>query len=89
MGLVLQMSGTQQQLIMKSTLALVKLDLSPGSGAAGVNSTPVKEQSGQRPLRPQGPAHLDGCVPLSHQVAGHKYGVDKVGESLVLVLESP
>ncbi|XP_051529724.1 inositol polyphosphate multikinase-like isoform X1 [Myxocyprinus asiaticus] len=24
-------------------------------------------------------AHLNGCVPLSHQVAGHKYGVDKVG----------
>ncbi|XP_051959408.1 inositol polyphosphate multikinase-like [Xyrauchen texanus] len=23
--------------------------------------------------------HLNGCVPLSHQVAGHKYGVDKVG----------
>ncbi|XP_028651243.1 inositol polyphosphate multikinase [Erpetoichthys calabaricus] len=22
---------------------------------------------------------LNGCVPLSHQVAGHKYGVDKVG----------
>lgn len=25
-------------------------------------------------------AHLNGCVPLSHQVAGHKYGVDKVGQ---------
>ncbi|XP_056325558.1 inositol polyphosphate multikinase [Danio aesculapii] len=24
-------------------------------------------------------SHLNGCVPLSHQVAGHKYGVDKVG----------
>ncbi|MGH0161547.1 UNVERIFIED_CONTAM: hypothetical protein FKN15_072300, partial [Acipenser sinensis] len=23
--------------------------------------------------------HLNGCVPLSHQVAGHKYGIDKVG----------
>uniref|UniRef100_A0A8C9SZ05 Kinase n=1 Tax=Scleropages formosus TaxID=113540 RepID=A0A8C9SZ05_SCLFO len=23
--------------------------------------------------------HLNGCVPLSHQVAGHKFGVDKVG----------
>ncbi|KAL4640099.1 inositol polyphosphate multikinase [Arapaima gigas] len=23
--------------------------------------------------------YLNGCVPLSHQVAGHKYGVDKVG----------
>ncbi|KAK7919524.1 hypothetical protein WMY93_010808 [Mugilogobius chulae] len=26
-----------------------------------------------------GAGHLNGCVPLSHQVAGHKYGVDKVG----------
>ncbi|TRY59237.1 hypothetical protein DNTS_022148 [Danionella cerebrum] len=30
------------------------------------------------PEAPHG-AHLNGCVPLSHQVAGHKYGIDKVG----------
>ncbi|TRY58144.1 hypothetical protein DNTS_014188, partial [Danionella cerebrum] len=29
------------------------------------------------PEAPHG-AHLNGCVPLSHQVAGHKYGIDKV-----------
>ncbi|KAG2463238.1 IPMK multikinase, partial [Polypterus senegalus] len=27
---------------------------------------------------------LNGCVPLSHQVAGHKYGVDKVDQYLKL-----
>ncbi|KAM6896916.1 inositol polyphosphate multikinase [Xenentodon cancila] len=73
------MSEAQHQLIMESAVALGKLDLVPGSGAAGVNSTPLKERSGQRLVRPQGPAPLNGCVPLSHQVAGHKYGVDKVG----------
>ncbi|XP_077407520.1 inositol polyphosphate multikinase [Vanacampus margaritifer] len=71
------------QVMMESSLALGRLDLSP---AVGVNMTPcispaasTKEMSGHRPIGPQGPAHLNGCVPLSHQVAGHKYGVDKVG----------
>lgn len=31
-------------------------------------------------------AHLNGCVPLSHQVAGHKYGVDKVGQYTFYVI---
>ncbi|XP_037547644.1 inositol polyphosphate multikinase [Nematolebias whitei] len=51
--------------MMKSSVPLE--DLAPGS-----DLVPLKEGSGQR-------AHLNGCVPLSHQVAGHKYGVDKVG----------
>ncbi|GAA6226514.1 inositol polyphosphate multikinase [Lates japonicus] len=80
------MSTTQHQVMMESSLALGRLELTPGSAAVGVNLTPrlpgappAKEKSGQRPLGPQGQAHLNGCVPLSHQVAGHKYGVDKVG----------
>uniref|UniRef100_A0A668AUZ7 Kinase n=1 Tax=Myripristis murdjan TaxID=586833 RepID=A0A668AUZ7_9TELE len=50
---------------MESSLALGRLELTPSPAA--------------RPVGPQAPAHLNGCVPLSHQVAGHKYGVDKVG----------
>ncbi|KAM8877550.1 inositol polyphosphate multikinase [Synchiropus picturatus] len=72
--------------MMESPLALGRLELTPNSAAVGVNLTPritagdpPKEKSVQRPLGPPGPAHLNGCVPLSHQVAGHKYGVDKVG----------
>lgn len=72
--------------MMESSLALGRLELNPGSAAVGVSLTPrlsggppAKEKCGQRPLGPQGQAHLNGCVPLSHQVAGHKYGVDKVG----------
>ncbi|XP_070707886.1 inositol polyphosphate multikinase [Pempheris klunzingeri] len=61
--------------MMESSLALGRLELTPRlSGGA-----PAKEKCGQRPPGPQGQAHLNGCVPLSHQVAGHKYGVDKVG----------
>ncbi|KAM9816744.1 inositol polyphosphate multikinase [Neosynchiropus ocellatus] len=72
--------------MMESPLALGRLELTPNAAAVGVNLTPritagdpSKEKSGLRPLGPPGPAHLNGCVPLSHQVAGHKYGVDKVG----------
>lgn len=39
----------------------------------GPDIVPLTDSSGRS-------AHLNGCVPLSHQVAGHKYGVDKVGE---------
>nr|XP_057917330.1 inositol polyphosphate multikinase [Doryrhamphus excisus] len=70
------------QMMMKSTLALGRLELTSST----VTMTPcispggaTKQKSDQRPKEPQGPAHLNGCVPLSHQVAGHKYGVDKVG----------
>lgn len=76
--------------MMESSLALGRLELTPGTAPAsalGVNLTPrlsgglpAKEKCGQRPLGPQGQGHLNGCVPLSHQVAGHKYGVDKVGK---------
>lgn len=65
--------------MMESSLALGRLELTPSSAGVGVRlsgGAPAKEKSGQRPQ-----AHLNGCVPLSHQVAGHKYGVDKVGES--------
>lgn len=64
-------------MMMESSLALGRLELTPSSAAVGVRlsgGAPGKEKSGQRPQ-----AHLNGCVPLSHQVAGHKYGVDKVG----------
>ncbi|XP_034093056.1 inositol polyphosphate multikinase [Gymnodraco acuticeps] len=80
------MSTTQRQMMMESSLALGRLELTPSSGAVGVSLTPRlsaghpgKEKSGQRSPGPQGQAHLNGCVPLSHQVAGHKYGVDTVG----------
>ncbi|XP_054457358.1 inositol polyphosphate multikinase [Anoplopoma fimbria] len=80
------MSTTQRQVMMDSSLALGRLELTPSSGAVGVSLTPrlsvghpAKETCGQRTLGPQGPGHLNGCVPLSHQVAGHKYGVDTVG----------
>lgn len=74
--------------MMDSSLALGRLELTPGSGAVGVSLSPRrlsgghpgKETCGQRPPGPHGQAHLNGCVPLSHQVAGHKYGVDTVGE---------
>ncbi|XP_077357812.1 inositol polyphosphate multikinase [Festucalex cinctus] len=76
-------SRHHHQVMMESSLALGRLDL---TSAVGVNMTPcispdasTKEMSGHRPIGTQGPAHLNGCVPLSHQVAGHKYGVDKVG----------
>ncbi|XP_059180972.1 inositol polyphosphate multikinase [Centropristis striata] len=80
------MSTTQRQVMMEPSLALGRLELTPSSAAVGVNLTPrlsgghpAKEKCAQRPQGPQSPAHLNGCVPLSHQVAGHKYGVDTVG----------
>ncbi|XP_060884784.1 inositol polyphosphate multikinase [Labrus mixtus] len=73
----------KRQVVMEPSLALGRLELTPSSAAVGVSLTPrlsggppAKEKCGQGP---QGQAHLNGCVPLSHQVAGHKYGVDKVG----------
>ncbi|XP_039643881.1 inositol polyphosphate multikinase isoform X2 [Perca fluviatilis] len=80
------MSTTQRQVMMESSLGLGRLELTPSSGAGGVSLTPrlsgghpAKDKCGQLPLGPQVQAHLNGCVPLSHQVAGHKYGVDTVG----------
>uniref|UniRef100_A0A8D2ZHE5 Kinase n=1 Tax=Scophthalmus maximus TaxID=52904 RepID=A0A8D2ZHE5_SCOMX len=63
---------------MESSLALGRLELTPSPAAVGVSLAP-RLSGGQRQTGQQGPAHLNGCVPLSHQVAGHKYGVDKVG----------
>ncbi|XP_026033283.1 inositol polyphosphate multikinase [Astatotilapia calliptera] len=73
------MSRTQPQMMMESSVALAH-----SSSAGGVTSrlpggAPPKEKPGQPPSGLQSQAHLNGCVPLSHQVAGHKYGVDKVG----------
>ncbi|CAI5682686.1 unnamed protein product [Oreochromis niloticus] len=80
------MSRTQPQMMMESSVALGRLELAPSSSAGGVPLTsrlpggaPPKEKPGQPPSGHQSQAHLNGCVPLSHQVAGHKYGVDKVG----------
>ncbi|TMS22341.1 inositol polyphosphate multikinase isoform X1 [Larimichthys crocea] len=80
------MSTAQRHVLMEPSVALGRLELTPSSAAVGVNLTPrlsggpsAKDKCSQRPLGPQGQAHLNGCVPLSHQVAGHKYGVDKVG----------
>uniref|UniRef100_A0A8D2ZHD2 Kinase n=1 Tax=Scophthalmus maximus TaxID=52904 RepID=A0A8D2ZHD2_SCOMX len=64
--------------MMESSLALGRLELTPSPAAVGVSLAP-RLSGGQRQTGQQGPAHLNGCVPLSHQVAGHKYGVDKVG----------
>lgn len=54
---------------MDSPVALGRLEVARPVPTRGACS-PEREQS----------AHLNGCVPLSHQVAGHKYGVDKVGQ---------
>ncbi|XP_067285343.1 inositol polyphosphate multikinase isoform X1 [Pseudorasbora parva] len=53
---------------MDSSVALGRLEL----------ARPLMTRGSCLPEGAQG-AHLNGCVPLSHQVAGHKYGVDKVG----------
>lgn len=50
-----------------------RLEGLPGSapaGAAAANGEEVEETA----------RLLDGCVPLSHQVAGHMFGKDKGGE---------
>lgn len=71
---------------MEPFVALGRLERSPGPVAVGVTGaprltgvTPKHEKSAPWHQGPQGHPHLNGCVPLSHQVAGHKYGVDKVG----------
>ncbi|XP_068611008.1 inositol polyphosphate multikinase [Brachionichthys hirsutus] len=64
------MSTSRRHMRMESSLALDRLELTPGS-------TLTPRRSGGPPAAER--PHLDGCVPLSHQVAGHKYGVDKVG----------
>lgn len=69
--------STQHQ-IMDSSLALGRLEInSPMLNLGTCLSGSVKENTAQGGSQA---AHLNGCVPLSHQVAGHKYGVDKVGQ---------
>nr|XP_046224578.1 inositol polyphosphate multikinase-like isoform X1 [Oncorhynchus gorbuscha] len=68
--------STQHQ-IMDSSLALGRLEINrPMVNLGTCLSGSVKEKNAQGGSQA---AHLNGCVPLSHQVAGHKYGVDKVG----------
>ncbi|KAJ8250518.1 hypothetical protein COCON_G00224400 [Conger conger] len=66
--------STEHQ-IMDSSLALGRLEIkSPvlrsDSDYCDVNEKNVQDESQFR---------LNGCLPLGHQVAGHKYGVDKAG----------
>ncbi|XP_035261750.1 inositol polyphosphate multikinase [Anguilla anguilla] len=64
-----------QHKIMDSSLALGKLEINSTGSLDISHSVTNKGKTVQ-----DGPqTHLNGCVPLSHQVAGHKYGVDKVG----------
>jgi len=74
-----------------SSLSLGRLELNSSPATLGVTHLgprlsspggplPGEERGPPPPPPPQGASHLSGCVPLSHQVAGHKYGVDKVGE---------
>ncbi|XP_041714499.1 inositol polyphosphate multikinase [Coregonus clupeaformis] len=68
--------STQHQ-IMDSSFALGRLEINSPMVNMGTRlSGSVKEKNAQGGSQA---AHLNGCVPLSHQVAGHKYGVDKVG----------
>ncbi|CAB1338104.1 unnamed protein product, partial [Coregonus sp. 'balchen'] len=62
---------------MDSSFALGRLEINSPMVNMGTRlSGSVKEKNAQGGSQA---AHLNGCVPLSHQVAGHKYGVDKVG----------
>ncbi|KAJ8361617.1 hypothetical protein SKAU_G00181420 [Synaphobranchus kaupii] len=66
--------STQHQ-IMDSSLALGRLEIKSPVLRSDSDYCDVSEKKVQD--EPQ--ARLNGCLPLSHQVAGHKYGVDKVG----------
>nr|XP_023686766.1 inositol polyphosphate multikinase [Paramormyrops kingsleyae] len=67
--------STQHQ-IMDSSLSLGRLEIKSGAGSQEHGlSGPINEKDVQVGLK----THLNGCVPLSHQVAGHKYGRDKAG----------
>lgn len=68
--------STQHQ-IMDSSLSLGRLEIKSGAGSQEHGlSGPINEKDVQVGLK----THLNGCVPLSHQVAGHKYGRDKAGQ---------
>uniref|UniRef100_A0A670IAD7 Kinase n=1 Tax=Podarcis muralis TaxID=64176 RepID=A0A670IAD7_PODMU len=51
-----------------------RADVPPGSAASSSSAEGEEEGGGGRSAR-----LLNGCVPLSHQVAGHMYGKDKGG----------
>ncbi|XP_062858717.1 inositol polyphosphate multikinase [Trichomycterus rosablanca] len=61
---------------MDSSVALGRLEL--GRAAAVPPGARLRDRSAQQQSAGTRP-RPGGCVPLSHQVAGHKYGVDKVG----------
>ncbi|XP_041124348.1 inositol polyphosphate multikinase-like isoform X2 [Polyodon spathula] len=63
---------TTQHQIVDSSLTLGQNQIgSCDSDSSASEKEKRKSQDGSQKL-------LNGCVPLSHQVAGHKYGVDKV-----------
>ncbi|TSK14547.1 Inositol polyphosphate multikinase [Bagarius yarrelli] len=67
---------------MDSSVTLGRLELGRATvtPAALLNGPGARERSAQNQHQHAGPRTGPlGCVPLSHQVAGHKYGVDKVG----------
>lgn len=51
-------------------------------GPPDVRTPPASEADSESAPKPAGGTlrFLNGCVPLSHQVAGHMYGKDKVGK---------
>ncbi|CAN9508724.1 unnamed protein product [Ophioblennius macclurei] len=59
---------------MDASVALERLERPPRAPLG-----PLAPPGPPAPAAPTPPPHLNGCVPLTHQVAGHKYGVDKVG----------
>ncbi|XP_026865247.2 inositol polyphosphate multikinase [Electrophorus electricus] len=67
-----------QHQIVDSSVALARMETGrPVASRSACQTGPgarerLAQQMGSR-------AHLEGCVPLAHQVAGHKYGVDQVG----------
>ncbi|XP_076154165.1 inositol polyphosphate multikinase [Alosa pseudoharengus] len=66
-----------QHRMMDTSLALERLEITGSVGNRGtcVPGSVMREKTVQATAH----THLNGCVPLTHQVAGHKYGVDKVG----------
>lgn len=67
---------------MDSSVTLGRLELGRAAVSPGarLNGLGAKERSAQQQQHAEPRAGPLGCVPLSHQVAGHKYGVDKVGQ---------
>ncbi|KAM6951577.1 inositol polyphosphate multikinase-like [Aplochiton taeniatus] len=66
---------------MDSSLFMGRLGVNSSIGSRGsrLPGAQVKDKSVPPQVGSQPAAHLNGCVPLSHQVAGHRHGVDKVG----------